>query len=113
MTNEADQFDELIEEAAEVAKAAKERSGRRRGPSRSNYTSTVREAMGQDPDIDRASLLRVVFRSIGFESSGVDAMTNDELEKVVSVGRRVMDLRAASLRAASLRATEGEANTND
>lgn len=92
--NEADssgaEFDALIDAAA--AHAVEARAPVKRAP-RANYMTAVRETLSTNPDIADAALIRKVAASLDIKSSGLDAMSDEELIAVVMAGRRVLDIR--------------------
>lgn len=62
---------------------------------RENYKTAVDRILTEKPTISTPDLLRGVLRALGFESSGADAMTDDELIRVVLAGRTVIRLHRA------------------
>lgn len=59
---------------------------------RENYKTAVDTILTEKPTTTTPDLLRGVLRALGFESSGADAMTDDELMRVVLAGRTVIRL---------------------
>jgi len=62
---------------------------------RENYKTAVDRILTEKPSTSTPDLLRGVLRALGFESSGADAMTDDELLRVVLAGRTVIRLHRA------------------
>lgn len=93
-----DDFDAMVNDAeahAREAKAVKPTA------KRVTYTGKVRDALDADPAIEQAALIRKVLSAMDVQSSGLDAMTDDELLQVVMVGSRVLDVRKAMAKAAA------------
>jgi hypothetical protein len=59
-------------------------------PPRETYRGTVLRLLDEDPDMADAVMIRRVFKELEFESSPVDAMDDDELMRVVKVGRSTL-----------------------
>jgi hypothetical protein len=86
-----DDFDAFVEAAA--AEGVRKPRGKRE-----QYGKLAKAILADEPETPAPELIRRVLRQLDFESSGLDAMTEDELMKVVRVGRRVQDILAAIAR---------------
>lgn len=59
---------------------------------RETYKTAFDRIIDERPDVSPAEAVRGVLRELGFESSGADAMDDDELIRVVKAGRTVLRL---------------------
>lgn len=85
MTEPNSAFDAFVLQAQEAA-AKPEKT------TRETYKTATDRILGERPDVSTADLIRGVLRDLGFESSGADAMDDDELLRVVLAGRSVIRL---------------------
>jgi hypothetical protein len=85
MPEESSAFDDFVLQAQKAAEKPETIA-------RETYKDAVEHLLGEKPDITTPDLIRGVLRQLGFESSGADAMTDDELIRVVLAGSNVIRL---------------------
>lgn len=80
-------FDNVLDQASEAARAQRAES-RRSAPT--YVTAIVKDAMAENPDIEMADLIRTVLVKTENDVAGIDAMTDDEMMRLITIGQRTM-----------------------
>lgn len=91
MTDSISAFDDFVELAQKAAQKTETTT-------RETYKTATDRILADKPDTSLADLIRGVLRELGFESSGADAMTDEELIRVVLAGRSVIRLHREHLK---------------
>jgi len=80
-------FDSILDQASD---AAREQRAATRRSAPTYVTAIVKEAMADTPDIEMADLIRTVLVKTENDVAGVDAMTDEEMMRLITIGQRTM-----------------------
>jgi hypothetical protein len=91
------EFDSVLNQAAEAGKAQRV-STRRKKIGSMKVTDVVTAAMAANPDIEPADVVRAVLNASGEDWAGVDAMTDEELLRLLVTGQRALAVYRKALK---------------